>query len=106
MKTIIKLRLFVTGGSETARRAQDNLDVVCKDPAIRNDYDIKIEVIDINEWPGIAEEDRILVTPTLLRKLPEPMRRLVGDLSNENDIYLTLDIRPPGSSPKADGRPA
>lgn len=106
MKTVIKLRLFVTAGSETARRAQDNLDVVCKDPAIQSEYDISIEVIDVNESPGIAEEDRILVTPTLLRKLPEPVRRLVGDLSNEHDIYLTLDIQPTGSSPKVDGRPA
>lgn len=104
MKTVIKLRLFVTGGSETARRAIDNLDAVCKDPAVTLDYDISVEIIDVNDSPGAAEKDKVLVTPTLLRKLPLPVRRLVGDLSNETNIYLALDILPPEPTSEAGER--
>lgn len=92
MKTVINLRLFVTGENETARRAIENLETVCDDPAVKSDYNIHIEVVDVVESPHVAEEDKILVTPTLLRKLPLPVRRVVGDLSDENDIFMALDI--------------
>lgn len=100
-RTTIKLRLFVTGDSRAAVRALENLKAVCEDPSVVRDYDIHIEVVDVNESPQSAEEDKILVTPTLLKKLPLPVRRVVGDLSNEEDIFVTLDIK---STRKADER--
>lgn len=104
VKTKIKLRLFVTGQSTTARRAVENLKAVCDDPAVKQDYDIEVDIVDVNESPQTAEEDKILVTPTLLKKLPLPVRRVVGDLSNEEDILLILDIMGPHRlSKQADG---
>lgn len=107
MKTRIKLRLFITHESRTAARAIENLKVVCDDPAVNGDYDIEVEVVDVNESPQSAEDDKVLVTPTLLKKLPLPVRRVVGDLSNEEDIFLTLDIKSPRRSVGGtDGAPA
>lgn len=92
MKTKIALRLFISGQSRTAMRAIDNLKAVCDDPVVKRRYDLSVDIIDINESPQIAEEDRVLVTPTLLKKLPPPIRRVVGDLSDTQDILMTLDI--------------
>jgi len=98
IKTSIELRLFVTDHSAAATRALDNLKAVCEDPEVARDHDIHIELIDVNDSPQSAEEDKILVTPTLLKKLPLPVRRIVGDLSNEDDIFVILDIKSPRKS--------
>ena len=105
VKTKIKLRLFVTDQSVTARRAVENLKAVCDDPIVKQDYDIDLDIVDVNESPQSAEENKILVTPTLLKTLPLPVRRVVGDLSNEEDIFLTLDItasRRPSKRPEGE----
>lgn len=98
MKTRIKLCLFVTDESDSAVRAIANLRAVCDDPQVRQNHDIDIDIVDINQSPQAAEDENILVTPTLLKKLPLPVRRLVGDLSDEKDIFVTLDIDPPARS--------
>ena len=54
----------------------------------------KIEVIDLLEKPQLAEGDQIFAIPTLVRKVPEPMRKIIGDLSNEEKVLVGLDIRP------------
>lgn len=92
MKSAIKLRLFVSDKSKSAIRAIANLRAVCDDPAVKRDHDIDLEIIDVNESPQLAEQEKILVTPTLLKKLPLPMRRVIGDLSNEQDILVMLEI--------------
>lgn len=98
VKISIKLRLFVNNDSPAATRALENLKAVCEDPDVARDYDIHVELIDVNDSPRSAEEDKILVTPTLLKKLPLPVKRVVGDLSNEEDIFVTLDIKSPRKS--------
>jgi len=91
-KTFIKFRLFVTDNTPSATRAVENLRALCDDPLIKNNYDVSVEVIDVDEVPDIAEEDKILVTPTLLKELPPPVRRVVGDLSSRKDVLVALDI--------------
>lgn len=103
-KTSIKVRLFVTAGSKATIRAVENLRAVCEDPTVKSRYDIALEIIDVRESPQSAEEDKILVTPTLLKKLPLPVRRVVGDLSNREDVFVTLDLDlPRGDLKKANG---
>jgi len=97
MKPSIKLRLIITGGTESGRRALDNLEAVCGDPRIRRDYDIELEVVDATESPRLAEQEEVLVTPILLKTQPPPVRRLVGDLSQRRDVLAILDIEDPGS---------
>lgn len=99
MKTFIKFRLFVTDNTPSATRAIENLRVLCDDPVVKNNYDVSVEVIDVGEAPDIAEEDKILVTPTLLKELPPPVRRVVGDLSNRTDVLVGLDIDTRGNAP-------
>ncbi|MDZ7839522.1 MAG: circadian clock KaiB family protein [Gammaproteobacteria bacterium] len=101
MKPKIKLRLFISRNSQAAERARDNLKAVCDDPAVKRRHDIELEIIDVDESPKLTAGDNVLVTPTLLKTLPEPVRRMVGDLSNEQDIFVTLDIDPPAG---AEGR--
>jgi len=103
MKTLIKLRLFVNTGNQSARLALENLRAVCEDPRVARNYDFELEVVDINESPQEAENDRVLVTPTLLKKLPHPVRRVVGDLSNEQDIFVALDIQNPSATESKTG---
>jgi len=98
----ISLRLFVSGRSPAAQRALENLRAVCDDEAVRRKYQIDLDVVDIQQSPELAEEDHILATPTLLKKLPLPVRRMVGDLSNQQDIYVTLDIESPHRSNSAE----
>lgn len=104
MKPRIQLRLFVSNHSRAAVNAIANLKAVCDDPAVKRNHEIDLEIIDVNASPQIAEEEKILVTPTLLKTLPLPVRRVVGDLSNEEDILVMLDIHTPrGAAPEADG---
>lgn len=92
MKPTIQLRLFVSGQDRTARRAIDNLRAVCGNTTIRCRYRIDLEIIDIHEHPGLADEDQVFATPTLLKKRPPPVRRIVGDLSNKQDILFIMGI--------------
>ncbi len=85
------LRLFVTGASARTATAIANLRQIC-DEELSGSYDL--EIIDVQEHPAIAEDERILATPTLIKSLPLPLRRVIGDLSDKDKVLLGLELRP------------
>jgi circadian clock protein KaiB len=85
------LRLYVAGQSPRSLRAFENLKALCETHlAGRCD----IEIIDLLENPTLARRDQILAVPTLVRKLPDPVRKIIGDLSNTERVLVGLDLRP------------
>ena len=82
------LLLYVTGSSTHSMIAVHNLKKICEEHL--PDYDL--EVIDIYENPAAAREEQIIAAPTLVKKLPRPLRKFVGDLSNTQKILIGLDI--------------
>ena len=88
--TKFKLRLYVTGRTPQSQRAIDNLRAICE-ADLEGLYEI--EVIDILENPVLAENEKILATPTLVKRLPEPVRKIIGDLSDREKVLLGLDIK-------------
>lgn len=86
-----ELRLYVTGATPSSGRAIANLKAFCE-KHLRDRYDL--QVVDVYQQPQMAEEDRILATPTLIKRLPLPLRRLVGDLSDSDNVLLRLDLSP------------
>jgi len=82
------LRLYVTGSSTRSLKAVQNLKRLCEEHL--PDYDL--EVIDIYENPTAAREEQIIAAPTLVKSLPSPLRKFVGDLSNTQKILIGLDI--------------
>lgn len=85
------LRLYVAGQTAKSVAAFANLKKVC-DEHLAGRY--SIEVIDLLEQPQLAAGDQIVAIPTLVRKLPEPIRKIVGDLSNMERTLVGLDLRP------------
>ena len=88
------LCLYVTGRSAKCLRAIENLRRVC-DEYLAGRY--RIEVVDLLENPRLAADDQILAVPTVVRRLPAPMRKIVGDLSDTDRLLVGLQLRPPGS---------
>jgi circadian clock protein KaiB len=86
------LRLFVTGSSPRTSVAISNLRRIC-DATLEGRYDL--EIVDVLDDPQSAEEARVLATPTLIRQLPLPLRRVIGDLSDPAQVLLGLDLSPP-----------
>ena len=86
-----ELRLYVAGQTQRALTAFSNLKKLC-DEHLQGRY--SIEVIDLSVNPQLARGDQILAVPTLVRKLPEPMRKIIGDLSNTERVLVGLDLRP------------
>lgn len=84
------LKLYVTGSSARSDAAIRNLKRICKDEL--NDC-YELEVIDVVKHPELAEKDRILATPTLVKQLPPPLRRVIGDLSDRDKVLLGLEVR-------------
>ena len=85
------LRLYVAGQTARSLAALANLQRIC-DEHLKGRY--RIEVIDLLERPQLARGDQILALPTLVRKLPQPIRKLVGDLSDTERALVGLDLRP------------
>lgn len=85
------LRLYVAGQTQKSLSALANLRRLCEEH-LPGKY--RIEVIDLLERPQLAQGDQILAIPTLVRKLPEPMRKIIGDLSNVDRVLVGLDLRP------------
>lgn len=85
------LRLYVAGDSPRSRTALANLKKLCES-SLPGKYDI--EVIDLTKRPDLAKADQILAVPTLIRKIPEPMKRIIGDLSNADRALIALDMSP------------
>ncbi|WP_374951473.1 circadian clock KaiB family protein [Mucilaginibacter sp.] len=86
-----ELRLYVAGKTPKSVTALANLKKYCEEH-LKGEY--RIEVIDLLEQPQLAEGDQILAIPTLVRKVPEPIRKIIGDLSNEEKVLVGLNIRP------------
>ena len=86
-----ELRLYVAGQSVKAEAALENLKRICEDH-LSGRY--RIEVIDLLKTPQLARGDQIIAIPTLVRKLPQPLRKLIGDLSNTERVLVGLDLRP------------
>jgi circadian clock protein KaiB len=86
-----ELRLYVAGKTPKSVTALSNLKKYCEEH-LKGQY--RIEVIDLLEKPQLAEGDQILAIPTLVRKVPEPIRKIIGDLSNEEKVLVGLNIRP------------
>jgi circadian clock protein KaiB len=84
------LKLYVTGHTPRSERAIYNLYQLC-DKYLTGNY--QITVIDVAEYPEIAEREKILATPTVIRELPLPRRRLVGDLSDAERVISALDLK-------------
>lgn len=84
------LRLFVTGQTPRSVKSIDNLKRFCE-KYLKGRYEL--EVIDIYQQPALATENQIIAAPTLIKKLPLPLRRLVGDFSNQDRVVLGLDLR-------------
>lgn len=86
-----ELRLYVAGATTKSLAAIKNLTNYCE-KHLQGKY--RIEIIDLLIHPQLAEGDQILAVPTLVRTVPEPIRKIIGDLSNEEKVLVGLDIRP------------
>jgi circadian clock protein KaiB len=86
-----ELRLYVAGQSPRAIAALGNLKKICEEH-LKGRY--RVEVVDLLEQPQLARGDQILAIPTLVRKLPSPIKKIVGDLSNSERVLVGLDLKP------------
>jgi circadian clock protein KaiB len=83
------LKLYVTGNTPRALRAISNLKRICEEE-LAGQYEMTI--VDVLSRPQLAEDEKILATPTLVKSLPPPLRRIIGDLSDTEKVLLGLDI--------------
>ena len=88
---IWNLRLYVAGQTPKSARAISNLRKICEEH-LAGRY--SIEVVDLLKDPQLARGDQILAIPTLVRRLPEPIKKIIGDLSNSERVLIGLDLRP------------
>lgn len=83
------LKLYITGQTPRSRQAIANLKRICEGE-LAGQYDMV--VIDVLERPQLAEDEKILATPTVVKELPTPIRRIIGDLSDSDQVLLGLDL--------------
>jgi circadian clock protein KaiB len=83
------LRLFVTGATPLSRRAILNINAICNE-RLKGKYDL--EVIDIHQHPALAQDEEVMAAPTLIKDMPLPLRRIVGDLSDHDSLLAELDL--------------
>jgi circadian clock protein KaiB len=86
-----ELRLYIAGQTPKSVLALQNITKYCKEH-LEGKY--SIEIIDLLQNPQLAEGDQIFAIPTLVRKFPEPLRKIIGDLSNEERVLVGLNVRP------------
>ncbi|MFP4053302.1 MAG: circadian clock KaiB family protein [Phycisphaerae bacterium] len=84
-----KLRLFIAGKTDRSERAVANVRRICEKD-LRDVYEL--EIIDVIEQPDIADQEKIMATPTLIKQLPPPLRRIVGDLSDTDKVLRGLNL--------------
>ena len=89
-----QLRLYIAGHTAKSVAAFANLQRICE-THLAGQY--SIEVIDLRETPQLAAGDQILAIPTVVRRLPEPIKKIIGDLSNEERVLVGLDVKPAGA---------
>ena len=97
-----ELRLYIAGFTPRAARAFENLKAICEEN-LKGLY--RIEVIDLLKNPRLARGDQIVAVPTLVRKLPAPVRKIIGDLSDRERVLVGLDVRLRTSSSPGTRRP-
>jgi circadian clock protein KaiB len=85
------LRLYVAGMTARSTRAVENVREICEQH-LHGRYDL--EVIDVYQQPTLAKGEQIIAAPTLIKKLPLPLRRIIGDMSSKERVLLGLDLRP------------
>jgi circadian clock protein KaiB len=84
------LRLYITGMTPNSKRAVENVKKICEQH-LQGRYEL--EVVDIYQQPSLAQQEQIIAAPTLVKKLPGPLRRLIGDMSNTEKVLVGLDLR-------------
>ncbi len=84
------LKLFVTGSTPRSLKAISNLRQICEEH-LKGHYELL--VVDLYQQPELAKENKLVAAPTLIKWLPEPVRRVVGDMSDKAEVLLGLDIR-------------
>jgi circadian clock protein KaiB len=87
------LRLYVTGTTPASAKAIERVQSICEEH-LRGRYDL--EVVDIYQLPALAKDEQIVATPTLIKVLPAPLRRFIGDLSRVENILFGMDLRARG----------
>lgn len=97
------LKLYVTGKTPRAEVAIANLRRIC-DEELHSEYELQI--IDVLEQPQLAEDDKILATPTLIKRLPPPLRRVIGDLSDKEKVLLGLELQRGDDAPSDESESA
>ena len=90
-----ELRLYVAGQTARSVTALANLERICEEH-LAGQY--RIEVVDVLKNPLLAKGEQILALPTLVRRLPQPVKKIIGDLSNEERVLVGLDLRPYGAT--------
>jgi len=95
-----QLLLYVAGQTSKSLTAFANLKRICEEHL---DGQYRIEVIDLLERPQLAEGDQIIALPTLVRHLPPPVRKIIGDLSNTERVLVGLDLKPPSAEGHHEG---
>ena len=93
-----KLRLFITGSTPRSTRAIENMRRICAEN-LEGRFDL--EVVDVYQNPEATKELQIIATPTLVKILPEPLRRIIGDLSDRERVLAGLDLAPLGEDDQA-----
>jgi len=90
MESKFIFKLYITGHTPASERAVINLRNMCE----KEFGDIcRVTIIDVLEYPQLAEEEKILATPTLIKEMPPPSRRIIGDLSDEEKLITRLDLK-------------
>jgi circadian clock protein KaiB len=92
------LRLYITGATSRSRSAIVNINAICNEH-LHGKYDL--EVIDIHQKPALAKDEQIIAAPTLIKRLPLPLRRIIGDLSDRESVLFGLDLKPKTEVPHA-----
>jgi circadian clock protein KaiB len=95
------LRLYVTGTTPKSNRAITNIKRICEEH-LKGRY--TLEVIDIYQQPALARGEQIIAAPTLIKSLPLPLRKFIGDMTNSDSILLGLDLRPINDFAEANGK--
>jgi len=85
------LRLFISGLTPKSQRAIDNLKAICEEH-LRGRYEL--EIIDIFQQPDLARTEQIIAAPTLVKELPPPLRKFIGDMSQTEKILVGLEVKP------------
>jgi circadian clock protein KaiB len=91
MMTSVTLKLYITGHTPKSERAIANMQSICKNE-LEGQYELII--IDVLERPQLAEDEKIMVTPTLIKVLPPPLTRVIGDLSDTEKVLIGLNVEP------------